>query len=370
MKVGFISTMEGLPWGGSEVLWSQAALRLIREGSEVQASVRRWPQIPRGISDLEAAGCHVHYRSPLSLGTRLRRKFRLPPSCFKWLRSFRPDLTIISLGIHLEGIEHAAICRSLNLPYVLLVQSADDARWPGDSDLALLSESYLGAAVCYFISRKNRVIVESQLAHELPSARLTRNPCNVDASVSLAWPDQNNGLRLACVGTLAPVQKSQDLIFQVLRESRWRQRSVSLSLFGKGQNEGSLKRLARMYGLENVVSFRGYTDNIQKLWAEHHALVLPSRHEGMPIVTVEAMLCGRVSIVTDIASNSEFVDDNVTGFLAPAASLPLVDEAMERAWMQRDRWREIGAAAGVEIRKRMPADPVGAFVENLKTIRL
>ena len=54
------------------------------------------------------------------------------------------------------------------------------------------------------------------------------------------------------------------------------------------------------------------------IWAEHHALVLPSRFEGMPLVVVEAMLCGRPCIVTDVGGNAELIRDGINGFLAKA----------------------------------------------------
>ena len=42
MRIAFISTMDGLPWGGSEELWSQAATRLLADGHDVLASVIGW----------------------------------------------------------------------------------------------------------------------------------------------------------------------------------------------------------------------------------------------------------------------------------------------------------------------------------------
>jgi glycosyltransferase involved in cell wall biosynthesis len=102
------------------------------------------------------------------------------------------------------------------------------------------------------------------------------------------------------------------------------------------------------------------------VWAEHHALVLPSRHEGMPLAVVEAMLCGRVCIVTDVAGNTEFIDDGVTGFVAPAPTASLFRDALERAWDRRGEWRQVGAAAARAVRERVSADPVGFFARELE----
>ena len=127
----------------------------------------------------------------------------------------------------------------------------------------------------------------------------------------------------------------------------------------------SLPALANMLGLCRV-DFRGFTDDVERVWAEHHALVLPSRHEGMPLAVVEAMLCGRVCIVTDVAGNTEFIEDGVTGFVAPAPTAPLVREVLERAWDRRGEWRQIGAAAARAVRERVPPDPVGCFAWELE----
>ena len=85
-------------------------------------------------------------------------------------------------------------------------------------------------------------------------------------------------------------------------------------------------------------------------------------------VTVEAMLCGRIPIVTHVGRNGEFVDDGQTGFLAPAATAEFVDQALERAWQARHRWRAMGQLAARRIRERTSADPVGEFCDQLERL--
>jgi glycosyltransferase involved in cell wall biosynthesis len=228
-----------------------------------------------------------------------------------------------------------------------------------------LRESYLKAETCCFVSRRNLQLLETILAVRLPNGKVIRNPFNVRYDANPPWPVNSDELRLACVGALAPVAKGQDLIFAALARPEWRNRPVRLSLYGNGQNAGSLPALANMLELCRV-DFRGFADDVERVWAEHHALVLPSRHEGMPLAVVEAMLCGRVCIVTDVAGNTEFVDDGVTGFVAPAPTAPLVREALERAWDCRGEWRQLGAAAARAVRERVPPDPVGCFTRELE----
>ncbi len=39
MKIAFVSTVSGFPWGGSEELWSRVARLLAKEGNQVGACV-------------------------------------------------------------------------------------------------------------------------------------------------------------------------------------------------------------------------------------------------------------------------------------------------------------------------------------------
>lgn len=57
------------------------------------------------------------------------------------------------------------------------------------------------------------------------------------------------------------------------------------------------------------VAFLGHVENVEDVWAKHNALLLPSRFEGMPLVVVEAMLCGRPCIATDVGGNSELIQE-------------------------------------------------------------
>jgi glycosyltransferase involved in cell wall biosynthesis len=113
------------------------------------------------------------------------------------------------------------------------------------------------------------------------------------------------------------------------------------------------------------VSFAGLVRDVPAIWTAHHGLILPSRCEGLPLVLVEAMLSGRVPIVTNVGGNAEVVGDGITGYLAAAATEDALDEAMERAWNERHRWREIGAAAAARIRTLVPREPERCFARRL-----
>ena len=101
----------------------------------------------------------------------------------------------------------------------------------------------------------------------------------------------------------------------------------------EGDNRGSLERLAQRLGLADRVVFEGHVAGVEKIWSLNHVLVMPSRIEGLPLAIIEAMLCGRPVVATDVAGAE--VVDGVTGFLAEAATVGSVGNALERFWPAR-----------------------------------
>ena len=364
-RVAFVSTLSQLPWGGSEELWSQAAHRLLAAGVEVRAAVSWHPQEARPLRELSQAGCpvhHVRFGLPHRVVGRLRRDLRRLQH--PWLARFRPDLLVLSQAYHVQGADWFADCRRLGIPYVTVTQAAGEEVWPGDTFLLPVAEGLEAARTCYFVAEGNVRFVRSFFGTPLPNARIVRNPFKVSYDAAPPWPQEGEALKLACVARLMPGAKGQDILFDVLRSDKWRGRRLEVTLFGDGPNAQTLARLKSMYGLENV-RFGGVTSDIEQVWATHHALVLTSRYEGLPLAVVEAMLCGRPCIVTDVAGNAEAVEDNVSGFVAAAAKAEFVDEALERAWARRAEWRQMGQAAARCIRALVPPDPVGAFADDL-----
>lgn len=360
-KIAFVSTMSGAPWGGSEELWSRTARRLLEKRETVGANVVGWPHPVPQLQALRQAGCRIRYRRHLR-NAKLQAVNTLI-AC-NWLDRFRPDLVLISQGCQHDGNSWLRACLRRNLRYAVLVQAAQE-RIPLDAPrVARLARAYQGASACYFVSQANRKLVERQLETELAQAQVVRNPFNVDYDANPPWPSEDDEWKLACVARLDMAIKGQDLLLDVLQKEKWRQRPVRLTFHGSGPDHERLSELKSGRRLENV-TLGGFVDDIESIWKTHHALVLPSRFEGLPLAVVEAMLCGRPCVVTDVAGNAELMQDNVSGFVARAPTVSALDEALERAWVRRHEGRQIGQAAARHVRDLVPRDPADAFATQL-----
>jgi glycosyltransferase involved in cell wall biosynthesis len=67
--------------------------------------------------------------------------------------------------------------------------------------------------------------------------------------------------------------------------------------------------------------------------------------EGMPLAVVEAMLCGRPCIGTDIGGITEWIEEDESGFIAEASTVTSFSKAMEKAWSKLNEWERIGRNA-------------------------
>jgi glycosyltransferase involved in cell wall biosynthesis len=394
------------PWGGSEELWSSAARKLAGGGHQVAAcktvALREHPRI----SELARAGVVVgdYLRPDLAQFARalghlcfsfVRNRLhprkesgpgipqqQEPPRTFAQslkakyvavlnaalkirIRSIKPDLVVISQGENFDGVDFAKACREIGVPYVLISQKASDLNWPVDSVLDRVHDAYYNARASYFVSEHNRALTERQLAITIPNAEVVRNPFLTQVDGALPYPETSDGqLRLACIARLFALEKGQDTLLQILSQEKWRRRNIDVDFYGQGVHRNVLERAAKTLDLQNV-SFKGFTNDITTIWKTHHALILPSRCEGLPLVIVEAMLCGRTVIVTNAGGNGELVDDDETGFVARGTDAASLDDAMERAWNRRAQWERMGQEAAERVRISVPVDPGGDFAMKL-----
>lgn len=370
MRIAFFSTMASLPWGGSEELWCRAANVLLQRGHQVAFNSIAWPTVAAPLQHLVDGGAEAHFRSRRRVGRTLSRAFeKLRFSGLKfqfWLRQCRPDFVVISLSCHTDDPQIALTCQAAGIPYAILLQAAGAHNWIENRFLNGHRTAYKHARRCFFVSGENREIMESNLTIDLAHSRVVDNPFMVPVDANPSWPTLAARWKLACVARVHYLTKSQDLILRVMRSAKWRARPLHITIWG--HDNGSLDHFRRaldLYGLHQHVSYGGVSSNIEQLWSQYHGLLLPSRVEGNSLSLIEAMMCGRVPITTKVGRAAELIDDNDCGFLAPAATVELLDEVLERAWSRREDWHAMGERAAQAIRSRHSLRPAEDFADEI-----
>jgi len=281
------------------------------------------------------------------------------------LKRFRPGLVIIAQGINFDGLIYAYQCLLLDIPYVIVSQKAVDFYWPETHDRPFMIKTYLQAKKCFFVSHHNRRLTEEQLGIQLPNSKVIANPVKTARQV-IPYPSTDSGFRLACVARLFLLDKGQDILIRILSKEKWKQRPLSVSFVGTGDDKEPLLAMAGLLQVNNI-HFIGYLQNIETIWNDHHALILPSRSEGLPLSVVEAMACGRTVIVTNAGGTAELVTEDITGFVSKTDQ-DMLEVAMEKAWNKRDQWQRMGLAAAKYIKETVPENPAFDFSNHIKKL--
>jgi L-malate glycosyltransferase len=165
------------------------------------------------------------------------------------------------------------------------------------------------------------------------------------SDISAVSYSSSGSVCIANVARLRAANKGQDILLEVLDSPIWRGRHWRLRWYGDGPDKKYLKALAQHYSIAERVEFCGHVSDIRSIWEANQLLALPSRGEGTPLALVEAMLCGRPAVVTDVGGNAEWTEDGQTGFVAAAPTATSFGAALERAWLAQADWQRIGIEA-------------------------
>jgi len=203
-----------------------------------------------------------------------------------------------------------------------------------------------------FFAERHLKNVERDLTRFLPNAVILRNPVNLAESGPLPWP-AGSPIRFATVSVLDAAIKGLDLMLEALSDPQWRTRDWQLRIHGEGRDKENLRALAAYYGLSNQVSLCGQAEDIRSVWADSHLLLLPSRSEVAPLTLIEAMLCGRPAVITDVGGVREWVEEPRTAFIAEGATVRSFRSALERAWQARGNWPQMGVSAFDSVREKI-----------------
>lgn len=375
----FISDNDGVPWGGSEELWSQTALQLSKN-HKVSVLVERWSPEPMPITLLKNSGIKVFYKTaknrekPSVLLSFLYRIFghlnktkRHPLLSVKSLESF--DLIIISMcdSVNRKLVGYTEILQSRCLDYVLLIQLATDLRPITDKLSNSLKVAYECAKRVYFLSPENAVKTQMLLGCQLENIDYVNNPFNYQQTY-FPFKDRKDTWILACVANLKCFHKGQDLLLMVLSQEKWKQRNWHLNFYGTGINKQLIERLISLYQLEDKVSLVGYEPDKTKIWDKNMACVLPSRMEGQSLAMLEAMSFGRLVISTKVGDAERLIEHGKTGFLIDYPTIEAIDKTLDEAWEARTEWLEMGKLSRVRLYEKMPKDPIVLFIEKLLSL--
>lgn len=136
-----------------------------------------------------------------------------------------------------------------------------------------------------------------------------------------------NNNKFLAVGRLVK-QKGFDYLIEAMKEFNKFDNNYTLDIYGDGECKKRLNKLIKKYNLEEKIKIHKPVKNIKQVYLNHDIFLMPSRHEGFGLVTLEALSCGLPVIAFDIPANKEIIQENINGLLVKAYDTKKFSEAM------------------------------------------
>jgi glycosyltransferase involved in cell wall biosynthesis len=149
--------------------------------------------------------------------------------------------------------------------------------------------------------------------------------------------------------------------------------TATLDIVGDGPERAGLESQVAARGLEGRVRFRGFVpaDELTAAFLEADAVVLPARRdrkgdvEGLGVVLIEGLACGRPVIGTRSGGIVDVVRDGETGVLVPPDNAPALADAIRRLAADPEGAREMGRRGREDVALRFGWERVVSDLEAL-----
>ena len=151
-----------------------------------------------------------------------------------------------------------------------------------------------------------------------------------DKIISKRLFDNKRLVKLLFVGQLIP-RKNVLLLIQAVNNVVGLGIKIQLDIVGDGILKDDLKRTVSSLGLDNIVFFLGSKNQaeLQDIFLNHDAFILPSKFDGWGCVAVEAMASGLPIIVSDSCGSASVVSEKEHGFVVESNSLSSLTSKIE-----------------------------------------
>lgn len=343
MKLLFLTNHSFMFWQFRRELMAE----LLNRGHDVTIGV------PFGdhIEDFEAMGCRmlnipVDRRgiNPVTDGKLLLRYWKL-------LKEEKPDL-VVTYSIK-PNIYAGLVCRMLGIPYCVNVQGLGTAfQKKGIAQLVtfLYRIALKKARVVFFENSANaQLFREKKITPGKQQCLLRGAGINLDFYAQQPYPNTDR-VHFLYLSRLMK-EKGIDELFTAVRRLHDEGADFFLDLVGFYE-DGYKEQVEELERL-GICKFHGFQQNPRPYYAAADCIVLPSYHEGMSNVLLEAAATGRPLITSDIPGCREAVDEGISGYTCPIKDADALYSAMKRFLSLSREQRDAMGQAG---RRKMEAE--------------
>lgn len=230
----------------------------------------------------------------------------------------------------------------------------------------------VGVVQNYFTRRYNATdavfttthdLMDTLAAQGIPREKIFHVPNMVKVSGLPARPPRNNPAVIGAIGRFVK-KKGFDTYIEALALLKTRNVPFKAVLGGTGEEEQTLKTLARDRGVDDVLQFIGWVDDRKAFYTGIDIFCLPSLHEPFGIVLLEAFAHGAPIISTDSEGPKDIITPNYDALIVQKANAAQLADAMERLLRDPAECEKLAANGFAKVKTRYSQEVVCSGIET------
>ena len=316
--------------------------------------------------ELAEEGCKVVHTPINRRGVNPAEDFKLLLAYRKLLKEEKPDLTLTyTIKPNIYG---GFCCRMMRIPYIATVTGLGSTFQKQGIFLKLITTMYrlgLKKAECiFFQNRENREIFEKYHIRGKKSKLVSGSGVNLKRHCFEPYPEDDQ-VRFLYVGRMMR-EKGIEELMEAAKELSDEHTEFALLGYPDEDYQDKLDT----YEKEGYIKQLGFDPDVHVYIKNASALVLPTYHEGMSNVLMEASATGRPVIATNISGCKEIFEEGVTGFSCePKSSEDLIRALKKFLKLSREERAVMGQKARQKMEREFDREKVvDAYMEEIETV--
>ncbi len=260
--------------------------------------------------ELEEEGCEIIHTPLDRRGMNPIKDAGLFLSYLKLLKKVKPDL-VLTYTIK-PNIYGGCACRWKKIPYITTITGLGSAFRKSGIIKTMIIRMYRaglkGAECVFFQNSQNREIFQGYGITGKKDKLVSGSGVNLEVHCPEEYP-RDETIRFLFVGRIMKEKGIEELLAAA---KALHSEHISFELLGYCDED--YQEILDEYESQGIIRQHGFHTDVQPFLQKASALVLPTYHEGMSNVLMEASASARPVIASDISGCKEIFEEGVTGF--------------------------------------------------------
>ena len=306
----------------------------------------------------ESLGCHCCNSEITQYGMNPLKETSLIKDYKKLIKTVKPDIVVTyTIKPNLYGGMASA---KYGVPYISTITGLGGAFEKGTlfrrMTVALYKRATRKIAALFFQNKSASDLFDSFGIAKGKHVIVNGSGVNLEKYLFSEYPEEGDDVNLLYVGRIMNDKGVRELFDAV---SNLKKNGIKVSLDAVGWCEDDCRELLDDAISSGTVDYHGWQNDVRPFIEKCNAVVLPSYHEGMANVLLEAEACGRPVLASNIHGCIETFDEGITGFgFEPRDSASFENAIRQFVQLPHSRKSEMGRRAREKVQKEFDRNTV------------